>query len=219
MAYTEENIQSLMKCINEIENRKEHTYAAATYKDIPALQEMDRIVMSQLALENPRDQHTLADSIFVVRYLAKAYETMWRVAVAVKYYNLLLQLQRELYDCFDEKDEECRDDYYSALRARNYYQKDSCTDLAELVKGMLPDQVCQDIEKQVLVDWKPLKHDPVELTEQYLAVIDEVERRMDTKEVQKMHHFYRSELLQKLLREYGIEWKSMIELNPNMHFD
>ena len=36
-------INRIVELIKEIESRKEHPNAAATYKDVPALQEIDRI--------------------------------------------------------------------------------------------------------------------------------------------------------------------------------
>lgn len=209
-------IIALMK---EIEERKEHEYAATTYKDIPALREIDEILKAEYLSEKPYTRDTLLDSIVAVRYLANAYEFMWRIAYAVKYYNLLLELENELYRSFGELDQNLADDYYTALRARNYYRKDNCTDLSELVKDLLPEDKRANIEKQILVDWTPLKHDPVELTDEYLSVIDEVERRMDTEEIRTMHHFQRSEIFEKLLSEYGVRWVPITKLNPNMHFD
>ena len=112
-----------------------------------------------------------------------------------------------------------KDDYYIALRARNYYGKDSCDDLVELAKKLLPEDKRKEVEKEIFEDFHPLKHDPVELTPMYLSVIDEVERRMDTDEVKNMHHFQRSDVFRQLLREYGIEWRPVTLLNPGVRFD
>lgn len=219
MAYTENSTKRIIELIKEIESRKEHQYAATTYKDIPALQEIDRIVKEQLASEQPCDHDTLADSIFAVRYLGSAYESMWRIAYANKYHKWLFDLHLDLYRRFGEKDKELADDYYTALRARNYYGKDECPDLASPAKELLPDKKRLDIEKQVFVDFHPLKHDPVELTDEYLAVIDEVDRRMDTEEYRNAHPFIRNNRFQELLWEYGVRWEPMTSLNPGWHFD
>jgi len=213
------NANRIIELIKEIEGRKEHENAAPTYKDVPALQEISEILKTQYLAEKPYDRDALTDSIIAVRYLATAYEYMWRIAYAVKFYNLLLELQKELYCQFKELDENRADDYYRALRARNYYKKDSCSDLSELAKELIPDAKREKIEKEVLVDWTPIKRDPVELTDEYLAVIDEVECIMDTEEIGKMHHFAKSDLFQQLLKQRGIEWNPITTLNPNMHFD
>ena len=39
MAYSKEKTKQLTELLSEIEGRKEHEYAAATYKDVPALKE------------------------------------------------------------------------------------------------------------------------------------------------------------------------------------
>lgn len=218
MPYPQDDINRIIELIKEIESRKEHPNAAATYKDVPALQEIDRIVNAQLELQ-PCDRDTLEDSIGAMRYLATAYEYMWRIAYAIQYYKRLLELQAELFKRFGENDENCIDDYYTALRTRNYYGIDSCDDLVELAKELLPECKRKEIEKQIFEDFHPLKHDPVELTQAYLSVIDEVERRMDTDEVKNMHPFQRNDVFRRLLRKYGVEWRPMTELNPGVHFD
>ncbi|MBE6671780.1 MAG: hypothetical protein E7593_06215 [Ruminococcaceae bacterium] len=219
MGYTEISVKRILELIKEIEERKEHPNAAATYKDVPALCEIDRIVKEQLVLEEPCDRDTLIDSIFAVRYLGTSYETMWRIAYANKYYKWLFDIHSELYRRFGEKDKELADDYYTALRARNYYGKDECSDLIELAKGLISDSKRLKIEKEILEDFCPLKHDPVELSDKYLEVIDEVDRLMDVPENKNVHSFVRNERFQALLLQYGIEWEPMTSLNPGWHFD
>ncbi len=218
MPYPQDVINRIIELVNEIERRKEHPNAAATYKDIPALKEIEKIVNTQLSV-NPSDLETLTDSVSAMRYLGNAYEYMWRIAYAVNYYKRLLELQVDLFKKFGEKDENAGDDYYIALRTRNYYRKDACDDLVELAKELLPDEKRKGIEKQIFEDFHPLKHDPIELTEAYLSVIDEVDRRMDTEEIKKMHFFQKNELFKELLKEYGIKWRPVTALNPNVHFD
>ncbi|MBQ9745805.1 MAG: hypothetical protein IJW21_03185 [Clostridia bacterium] len=219
MAYTESDLGRIIELIKEIEARKAHKNAAATYRDVPALKEIDGIVNAQLARETPCDRHTLADSIFAFRYLGVAYEGMGRVAYAVEYYKKLLELQRELLVRFSEADERCADDYYTALRARNYYNDDACADLAGIAAELLPPNKREDIEKRVLELCRPLRHDPVELTDEYLAVIDEVERRMEAEGGGKAHPLAWNERFRTLLKEYGVEWRPMSEFNRGWHFD
>jgi len=219
MGYTEKDINRIIELFREIESRKEHPNAAMTYKDVPALKEIENIITKKLAAETPYDRDTLVDSIAAVRYLGSAYEYMWRIAYAVKHYDHLMKLHLDLFRRFGERDENCNDDYYSSLRARNYYGKDLCDDLKEIAKELLPENDRTKIETQIFSEFHPLKHDPVELTDKYLSVIDEIERRMDTDEIKKMHSFTKSRLFGQLLLEYGIEWKSVTSLNPGCHFD
>ena len=219
MAYSEVSVKRILELIKETELRKEHPNAAATYKDVPALKEIDKSVREQMAAEQPCDRSTLIDSIFAVRYLGNTYESMWRIAYANKYYSQLFDIHYELYRRFGEKDRELADDYYTALRARNYYGKDECRDLTETAKELLPEKKRLNIEKQIFEDFHPLRHDPVELTDKYLEVIDEVERLMDTPEYKNVHPFVKNERFKELLHQCGIEWEPMTSLNPGWHFD
>jgi len=68
---------------------------------------------------------------------------------------------------------------------------------------------------------RTLKRDPVEMTEGYLAVIDEVERKVE--ENMDFHGrgscHQRWSLTREYLEEYGIVWRSLGAMNPRFHFD
>ena len=84
---------------------------------------------------------------------------------------------------------------------------------------ILPESSRIKIEAEVSKYYPSIKHDPIELSEKYLSVIDEVERRMDEAGADKMHTFERIDLKTQLLSEYGVFWRSEIILNPKVHFD
>lgn len=219
MAYTEEKLQRMIALIRSVELTKEHEFAAATYRDLPALKELDQIVRQQLAQEQPCDQDTLEDSIFAVRYLGDAYESMWRIAYAETYYQWLFTLYQELYQRFGEKKAKFEDDFYIAMRIRNYYQKDDCEDLLQIAKEIIGNEQALKIQKRILEDFHPLKHDSVELSEAYLSVIDAVEQEIDQEYQGTLHPFEWNQVFQKKMLERGIEWHSIIELNPGYRFD
>ncbi|MGN0114154.1 MAG: hypothetical protein ACI396_02390, partial [Acutalibacteraceae bacterium] len=218
MPYTEQNVKRIAELIQEIEARKEHEYAAPTYKDSAALAEIAGIVNAQLDTQQTWDEDALCNSILAVRYLAEEYKKMWRCAVSVRYYNKLIELTAMLADIFSVTQEISSDDYYSALRARNYYSHDDCADLSELAAKFLSDDKRRQIESDVFARYPDIKYDSVELSDKYLSVIDEVERRMYELSADKMHGLEQAGLKAKLLSEYGIHWRSVMELNPNMHF-
>ena len=66
-----------------------------------------------------------------------------------------------------------------------------------------------------------LKHDPVEMTEEYLAVIDEVDEKIEKNREYhgfgSCHHVW--SLKTDYLAEKGIVWKSPVVLNPRVRFD
>ncbi len=210
-----DHIAALME---EIEGRKPHGNAAATYKDVPALLKIEEILAGYL-LSGERSKEKLENAVAVFRYLANTYEYMWRIARAVEYYGCLMEAEAGLFRSFGVRDEEARDDYYAALRARNYYKKDDCADLTAFGAVLFEEAERARIEEEIFERYRPLKHDPVELTEEYLSVIDEVEREMDTKEVKVLHHFSQAEIKKKLLRARGVTWRSVRELNPGVYFD
>lgn len=219
MAYTEKDEKRLVELLQKIEDGKEHEYSAPTYKDTPYLKEMQEIVKNYLNTEKPYDKDTLTDSIFVLRYLAESYEKMCRVLYAEEMRKRILELQSELYKRYSLTEEGCDDDYFKALRLRNYYKKDDCKDLSTLMSEILPESSRINIEEEVSKNYPSIKRDPIELSEEYLSVIDEVERRMDEAGADKMHTFERIDLKAQLLSEYGVFWRSEIIMNPKVHFD
>ena len=68
---------------------------------------------------------------------------------------------------------------------------------------------------------RSLKHDPVEMSEEYLAVIDEVEEKIDQNRTMRgmgsCHEIWG--LKYEYLLEKGIHWKSPSVLNPRVMFD
>ncbi|MGO5077587.1 hypothetical protein ACTQ3J_07155 [Oscillospiraceae bacterium LCP25S3_E3] len=219
MAYTEKDEKRLVELLQKIEDGKKHEYSAPTYKDTPYLKEMQDIVKNHLDTEQPYDKDTLTDSISVLRYLAGSYEKMCRVLYAEEMCKRVLELQSELYKRYSLTEDGCDDDYYRALRLRNYYKKDTCEDLSKLMSEILPESSRIKIEEEVSKNYPSIKRDPIELSEEYLSVIDEVERRMDEAGADKMHTFERIDLKAQLLSEYGVFWRSEIIMNPKVHFD
>ena len=83
MAYSEKSAARLAALHEEIEARKEHEFAAPTYRDAAALAEIRQTVFNQLESEHEHDRDTVEDSIAVLRYLAENYENMGRTACAL----------------------------------------------------------------------------------------------------------------------------------------
>lgn len=165
MAYSEKSAARLAALHGEIEARKEHEFAAPTYRDAAALAEIRQTVFNQLESEHEHDRDTVEDSIAVLRYLAENYENMGRTACALPLRKKVLELDAELAARFgnseafvDENTEEAsavregiESDYYCALKARNRYGRDECADLRELAAGLLP------LDKQIQIEKTFLK--------------------------------------------------------------
>ena len=114
MAYSEKSAARLAALHGEIEARKEHEFAAPTYRDAAALAEIRQTVFNQLESEREHDRDTVEDSIAVLRYLAENYENMGRTACALPLRKKVLELDAELAARFKNR-EGIESDYYCCL--------------------------------------------------------------------------------------------------------
>ncbi|MBE7065257.1 MAG: hypothetical protein E7384_05540 [Ruminococcaceae bacterium] len=219
MAYSKETEKQLTELFWKIEGRKEHEYAAATYKDVPALKEIVRLVEEQLAGDS--DESTYVDSIAVLGYVADRYDSLGRYAVSAKFYNQILTLALTLKQQYGT-DTDCIDGYlYAALQARNFYIDDDCDDLAGIATELMNADDAWRIINERKERRRSLKHDPIEMTEEYLAVIDEIEEKVEKSRTTYGHGscFEVWSLTKSYLLEHDIEWHTPAELNPRVLFD
>jgi len=174
--------------------------------------------ITSLSHISKHDRDTVEDSIAVLRYLAENYENMGRTACALPLRKKVLELDAELAARFENR-EGIESDYYCALKARNRYGRDECADLRELAAGLLPLDKQIQIEKNVFENYPMLVRDRVELSEEYLAVIDEVERLLEEECGENAHPLETAQAKARLLSERGILWRSEMQLNPGVLFD
>ena len=219
MAYSKETEKQLTELLGEIEGRKEHEYAAATYKDVPALKEIVRLVEEQLAGDS--DESTYVDSIAVLGYVADRYDSLGRYAVSAKFYNQILNLALTLKQQYGTDTEGIDGYLYTALQARNFYIDDDCDDLADIATELMNAGDAQRIINERKERRRSLKHDPVEVTDEYLAVIDEIEEKIEKSRTTYGHGscFEVWSLKKSYLLEHDIEWQTPAELNPRVLFD
>lgn len=219
MAYSKETEKRLTELLGEIEGRKEHEYAAATYKDVPALKEIVRLVEEQLAGDS--DESTYVDSIAVLGYVADCYDSLGRYAVSAKFYNQILNLALTLKQQYGTDTDSIDGYLYAALQARNFYIDDDCDDLAVIATELMNADDAERIINERKGRRRSLKHDPIEMTDEYLAVIDEIEEKIEKSRRAFGHGscFEVWSLKKSYLLEHDIEWKTPSELNPRVLFD
>ena len=221
MPFTNERAERLKELFDLIEKNGDDNAYELTYQAVPYLKETDEIVEAQLALENPYDKVTLLDSATIMRYLAEAYDRLGRFAVSVRYYKRAIELAATLYTMYGEEMQDSSGMIYNALKARNYYVDDDCEDIREQALVFIPKDIVDDVFDTVMNRRRNLKHDPVEMTEEYLAVIDEVDEKIEKNREYRgfgsCHHVW--SLKTDYLAEKGIEWKSPVVLNPRVRFD
>ena len=221
MPFTEKRAERLKALFELIEKNGDYNAYELTYRAVPYLKETEEIVEAQLALESPYDKVTLLDSATIMRYLAEAYDRLGRFAVSVRYYNRAIELAAMLYTMYGEEIKDNSGMVYNALKARNYYVDDDCEDIREQALVFIPKDIVDDVFDTVMNRRRNLKHDPVEMTEEYLAVIDEIDEKIEKNREYRgfgsCHHVW--SLKTDYLAEKGIEWKSPVVLNPRVRFD
>ena len=221
MPFTKERAERLKELFELIEKNGDYNAYELTYLAVPYLRETEEIVEAQLALESPYDKVTLLDSATIMRYLAEAYDRLGRFAVSVRYYKRAIELAAMLYTMYGEEMQDSSTMIYNALKARNYYVDDDCEDIREQALVFISKELVDDVFSTVMNRRRNLKHDPVEMTEEYLAVIDEVdemiEKNREYRGFGSCHHVW--SLKTDYLAEKGIEWKSPVVLNPRVRFD
>ena len=221
MPFTEKRAERLKELFELIEKNGDDNAYELTYLAVPYLKETEEIVEAQLASESPYDKVTLLDSATIMRYLAEAYDRLGRFAVSVRYYKRAIELAAKLYTMYGEEIKDSSTMIYNALKARNYYVDDDCEDIREQALVFIPKDIVYDVFDTVMKRRRNLKHDPVEMTEEYLAVIDEIDEKIEKNREYRgfgsCHHVW--SLKTDYLAEKGIEWKSPVVLNPRVRFD
>ena len=221
MPFTEERAERLKALFELIEKNGDYNAYELTYLAVPYLKETEEIVEAQLASESPYDKVTLLDSATIMRYLAEAYDCLGRFAVSARYYNRAIELAAKLYTMYGEEMQDSSGMIYNALKARNYYVDDDSEDIRELALTFISKELVDDVFSTVMNRRRNLKHDPVEMTEEYLSVIDEVEEKIEKNRTQRgfgsCHHVW--SLKADYLAEKGITWHSPVSLNPRVRFD
>lgn len=212
MAYGEKETRCLTLLLKQIPDR-------VTYRDTPALGEILQILESHLLEEVPPDKDTLVDSIAILRYLADRYECLGRFSVAAAFYDRAMQLAAQLHRGHGMETESAGDMLHRALKAHNFYVDDDCPELLKLCRGFLPET--DEIAREALSTRRHLKHDPVEMTQDYLAVIDAAEEYVEQNRTFRGHGscYEAWHLKREFLLEHDILWHSPAELNPKVHFD
>ena len=221
MPFIEERAERIKELFELIEKNGDYNAYELTYRAVPYLKETHEIVEAQLASEDKHDKVTLLDSATIMRYLAEAHDRLGRYAVSVRYYGRAIELAAKLYTMYGEELRDGSGMIYNALKARNYYVDDNCEDIREKALTFIPRDIVDDVFDTVMKRRRNLRHDPVEMTEEYLAVIDEIDEKI---EQNRQYHGFGSchhvwSLKTDYLAERGITWRSPLMLNPGVRFD
>lgn len=211
-------VNEILKRIN---SRLEHPYAAATYVDVPDLKEIDKITR-----ENCEDTVNDLNFLFEIDlYLADRYTSLGRFSISANYNFDALKVADLLSNTHHHVKAikgDMAELFSNLLRDRNFYVDDDCKDCLELAKhtGLYTDEELEHIYNRRMQKRRNIKTDPVEMSPEYLAVIDEVEKKIAENSKFKMGFCFETwELKEIYLGEKGIKWSSPASLNPRVMFD
>ncbi len=215
----EEKSKKIQALIKRIESRKTDDSKGATYRDVPDLKEIDALVEEGVA----KDKDALSIAYACYYYLGQSYGEMGRFSIAATYRYKALQVAKDYALCDYGKLEDVDDLFYALLRDRNYYVDDDCEDVVSLAKEtkMISEAYIDKTWANRLKVRRHLKNDPVESSEAYLAVIDEVEEKIAKNRTTfgMGSCFEVWALKERYLAEKGIAWSSPALLNPRVMFD
>ena len=189
------------------------------YKASPILKKMVEL----LEQNEDEGEEALSFSYDAYRFIGDTYRRMGRFSVAAKHEERALDIALKLYSDYGVKAKDVDTLLNNILVDRNYYVNDDCNDVLNKIRGtvLFDSSTIEEINVRVMRRRRSLKHDPIEMSEEYLAVIDEVEEKIDqnrkTRGMGSCHEVWGLKF--DYLLEKGIRWKSPQILNPRVMFD
>jgi len=218
--YTQSVVASLDKITNEINQRKEgRDSVAATFRDTPLLKQFAALIEN--GLDEEKESLLLAFNGYL--FLSEQYTSLGRFSISADYLFRALLTAVNLWDKRSIKQKEISDVIYRLLRDRNFYIDDDCNDVLEVLNktSLLDKDSIDKMFKERMNRRRNLKNDPVEMSKEYLDVIDEVEEEIEKNRkcygMGSCHEYWA--LKERFLIEKGIKWKSPAILNPRVMFD
>ncbi len=202
----------IIALFQQIRTRQEQEQERTNYKDAPALHEMAGLIRPYVAKIEEADADTLADLVAVCRFLGESYQQLLRGTYAGEFFTAAFLAAAKMGDADEEL-------LRNAVKTRNWYIDDACEDLKQVACKVMDAVKAETILAESCK--RTIKRDPVEMTPEYLAVIDEVEKKVEeamTCRGRGSCHA-RWALTRELLEEKGILWRSLAIMNPGWRFD
>lgn len=212
MKISETENARIIELFQQIRQRQERDGEHTNYKDAPALHEMAALIRPYITKMDEADADTLVDLAAVCRFLGESYQELLRGTYAAEFFTAAF-----LATARNGKEDE--DLLHNAVKTRNWYIDDACEDLRQAACRVMDAVKAETIIAKSCK--RTLKRDPVEMTPEYLAVIDEVEKKVA--ENMTFHGrgscHERWSLTRELLEKKGIHWRSPGVMNPTFRFD
>lgn len=203
----QERIKLLISKVNE----------DVSYFDSPVLKEI-ALLTNELIGE---DKDTLLFLYDTNIFLADAYTRLCRFSLAAKYHFECVKYAKKLKELYDVNIKDIKEVIYKLLRDRNFYIDDDCEDVKDVINGLISEKDILKLFDDRLSHRRNMKNDPVEMSDEYLSVIDEIEEKIEkNRTMYGMGSCFEVwDLKEQYLAEKGITWKSPALLNPRVRFD
>lgn len=215
MQISEQDSARLAALFHQMQNRPDRNNEYPDYKDLPALHEMAARIRPYAAKLEEADADTLTDIAAVCRFLGEQYRWLGRGVYAAEFLSAAFHAAVAGAEPLEDAGQLFAD----AVRARNYYVDDDCEDLKQRAATVLDETTLSHTFASA--SKRTMKRDPVEMTPEYLAVIDEVEEKVAEEMTAfgrgSCHH--RWAMLRDGLAEKGVYWRSPAVMNPRWRFD
>ena len=203
--------------VNEIIEKRDEVYQLIednlTFKITPVLNEI-----AQKAEEIQADDPThIIDKISVYEFLGDGYYSGGRMQLALDYYREAIELGKSLADENRQYFEPLRSLYTKLVMVRYLFEGNDSENLKEEISDYV--KKSKSLREDILEECQyATKHDPVEDSEEYLAVIDEIEERI-YEETKDSDDADSSEVYNQLKKQYlaerGIEWSDPLTYSGN----
>lgn len=203
--------ERLIALFRQIRDRQDRAGERTNYKDAPALHEMAALIRPYA--QNPVSDEDLDDIVAVCRFLGECYRELSRGVYAAEFFTYAFLAAVTI------PTEDAADLFRDAVKTRNWYVDDPCNDLKAAALRIMDAPQIESAFAQA--SKRTMKRDPVEMTPEYLAVIDGVEQKAE--ENMTFHGLgschQRWSLTCEYLEEKGILWRSPAMMNPGWRFD
>lgn len=209
----------ILSIVSHSNNGKAISKPIKGYKASPLLKKMDELLTANIDDE----EETLSFIYDAYIFIGQFYRRMGRFSVSAIIEEKGLDIALKLYCNHGKKANDVDTLLRNILVDRNYYVDDDCLDVLDKVRGthLIEPETIKKIDDSVMMRRRSLKHDPIEMSEEYLSVIDEVEEKIDQNRtlygMGACHEIWA--LKYEYLLEKGIDWKSPQVLNPRVMFD
>lgn len=221
MKFTKE-IEEKIKALKENINNRNH-FGIVSYRDSFDLNSILNIIYP-IINSNKATKDDLYKSISVLSYVAAKYEKMPRYGEVVDIYFTTIKCISLMYNKYNELHKNHKELIKKAIISKQRFIKSDRTDIINLCQSFLKKETINLYFANVVNNTAIVKNDPVEMSNKYIKVIDIVEEKLEN-ELNTVPSLIRGmcyvkwDIKKKLLKEYGIDWKSPKELNPHIIFD